>query len=437
MPSRSAAPSITSSRPSKSRSARPPSASGAGTGGLVRASSRWRNCLLTRDGRQGVALPGRAQGRGAARFGGSQHGHGVSDTRPAMGVRGASCRTAAVEFGVRTRLLRWPDPASPRTSRHRLRGRRAPGHHRGQEWRAVRRAPSSSTTRRSASGHFVFLDNGSTDDTVEQLCAWEHVTVLQTDAPDQKYENTMKRYPGGTYSRRQLEPVRDIDELFDYPWSADLPLSPLPRVPGDARVHGRRDTDARHVLRAPSPRSTPREAIACRRNTLTTTSSAISKSVYQWSAALRREDQDAPWRHPPHRLRHEQRPDQSGAGEDGRPCETLRRLAPGRRRHCRGRLGRPPALPVRELFRREGRERQRAPAAMAAPRPASTSPSTLPPSSGIRSCRSCAQRPCASRASSRSSRKDSWWSRTDTASGCARNHGAWRTHRDTAPRPEH
>ena len=54
--------------------------------------------------------------------------------------------------------------------------------------------------------HFVFLDNGSTDRTVEMLCLHDEVTVLQTYAPYNKYENTMKRYlaerfsPGGGIS---------------------------------------------------------------------------------------------------------------------------------------------------------------------------------------------------------------------------------------------
>ena len=36
--------------------------------------------------------------------------------------------------------------------------------------------------------HFVFLDNGSADHTLEMLCTQEEVTVLQTEAPYNKYE---------------------------------------------------------------------------------------------------------------------------------------------------------------------------------------------------------------------------------------------------------
>jgi hypothetical protein len=73
--------------------------------------------------------------------------------------------------------------------------------------------------------HYVFLDNGSTDDTVERLCKYARVTVLRTDASYAKYENTMKRYLAERFSRGRWHLVADIDELFDYPCSATLPLA--------------------------------------------------------------------------------------------------------------------------------------------------------------------------------------------------------------------
>ena len=72
--------------------------------------------------------------------------------------------------------------------------------------------------------HFVFLDNGSTDQTLEMLCAQDGVTVLQTDAPYQKYENTMKRYLAERFSAGRWNLCADIDELFDYPFSDRLSL---------------------------------------------------------------------------------------------------------------------------------------------------------------------------------------------------------------------
>jgi hypothetical protein len=73
--------------------------------------------------------------------------------------------------------------------------------------------------------HCVFLDNGSTDSTVEMLRGRPGVTVLQTDAPYAKYENTMKRYLANRFSAGRWNLCVDIDELFDYPCSRDLPLA--------------------------------------------------------------------------------------------------------------------------------------------------------------------------------------------------------------------
>jgi hypothetical protein len=72
--------------------------------------------------------------------------------------------------------------------------------------------------------HIVFLDNGSTDRTVEMLSGYERVTVLHTDAPYQKYENTMKRYVAERFSQGKWNLCADIDELFDYPYSGSLIL---------------------------------------------------------------------------------------------------------------------------------------------------------------------------------------------------------------------
>jgi hypothetical protein len=77
--------------------------------------------------------------------------------------------------------------------------------------------------------HLVFLDNGSTDRTVDMLCRYDHVTVLRTDAPYDKYENIMKLYLVRRFSRQRWNLCVDIDELFDYPFSATLTLQNLLR----------------------------------------------------------------------------------------------------------------------------------------------------------------------------------------------------------------
>jgi len=72
--------------------------------------------------------------------------------------------------------------------------------------------------------HFVFLDNGSTDQTLDLLCLHDDLTVLQTDVPYGKYENTMKRYLAERFSAGRWNLCADIDELFDYPFSESLSL---------------------------------------------------------------------------------------------------------------------------------------------------------------------------------------------------------------------
>ena len=77
--------------------------------------------------------------------------------------------------------------------------------------------------------HSVFLDNGSTDGTVDLLRQHPGVTILQSGAPYDRYENTMKRYLAERFSRGRWSLCADIDELFDYPFSDRLPLAGLLR----------------------------------------------------------------------------------------------------------------------------------------------------------------------------------------------------------------
>jgi Glycosyl transferase family 2 len=72
--------------------------------------------------------------------------------------------------------------------------------------------------------HLVFLDNGSTDGTVDRLRRFDDVTVLETDAPYERYENTMKRYLAERFSAGRWNLIADIDELFDFPYSDRIGL---------------------------------------------------------------------------------------------------------------------------------------------------------------------------------------------------------------------
>ena len=67
--------------------------------------------------------------------------------------------------------------------------------------------------------HFVVLDNGSTDGTIEALEAEAGVTLLTSKAPYRAYENTFKRYLCDRYGRDRWCLFVDIDEQFDFPLS--------------------------------------------------------------------------------------------------------------------------------------------------------------------------------------------------------------------------
>jgi glycosyltransferase involved in cell wall biosynthesis len=77
--------------------------------------------------------------------------------------------------------------------------------------------------------HIVFLDNGSTDGTVEALRAYGNVTVLRTVLPYKKYNVAMKRYLIERFGRGRWTLSVDIDELFDYPYSDAVSLRSLLR----------------------------------------------------------------------------------------------------------------------------------------------------------------------------------------------------------------
>jgi hypothetical protein len=87
---------------------------------------------------------------------------------------------------------------------------------------------SSFLDRHRAKGfkNFIFLENGSTDDTLELLCknSGENVVVLQTLARYNAYENTMKRYLASRFAKGRWCLCADIDEVFDFPFSDKISL---------------------------------------------------------------------------------------------------------------------------------------------------------------------------------------------------------------------
>ena len=75
--------------------------------------------------------------------------------------------------------------------------------------------------------HIVFLDNGSTDGTVEALQNYENVTVLRSRLPFKKYNITLKQYLVERFGRGRWTMNADIDELFEYPYSDVVSLKAL------------------------------------------------------------------------------------------------------------------------------------------------------------------------------------------------------------------
>ena len=67
--------------------------------------------------------------------------------------------------------------------------------------------------------HMVFLDNGSTDGTIEALKGHEGVSVLRTELPYKEYNIAFKRYLIERFGRDRWTLSVDVDELFDYPFS--------------------------------------------------------------------------------------------------------------------------------------------------------------------------------------------------------------------------
>ncbi len=75
--------------------------------------------------------------------------------------------------------------------------------------------------------HLVFLDNGSTDDTIETLKSYDDVTVLRTRLPFKRYQLSMRQYLIERFGKGRWSLLVDVDELFDYPYSDVVGLEAL------------------------------------------------------------------------------------------------------------------------------------------------------------------------------------------------------------------
>jgi hypothetical protein len=78
--------------------------------------------------------------------------------------------------------------------------------------------------------HIFFLDNGSTDGTVEALKEYDNVTVLRSTLPFKEYQLSMRQYLIERFAKKGRWCLyADIDELFDYPYSDVVGLGSLLR----------------------------------------------------------------------------------------------------------------------------------------------------------------------------------------------------------------
>src|SRR5215218_10054074 len=68
--------------------------------------------------------------------------------------------------------------------------------------------------------HLFFLDNGSSDGTVEALQNYDNTTILRSKLPYKGYRLAFKRFLIGRFGKKDRWCLyADIDELFDYPYS--------------------------------------------------------------------------------------------------------------------------------------------------------------------------------------------------------------------------
>ncbi len=75
--------------------------------------------------------------------------------------------------------------------------------------------------------HLVFLDNGSTDGTVEALMGYEDVTVFRTTLPFKRYGLSMRKYLAERFGMGRWTLNVDVDELFVYPYMDVVGLGSL------------------------------------------------------------------------------------------------------------------------------------------------------------------------------------------------------------------
>ena len=75
--------------------------------------------------------------------------------------------------------------------------------------------------------HFVFVDNGSEDETLDRLKSEQGVAILQSHLPWGAFENDLRAYAARRYGQDRWCLIADMDELFCF---ADTPGAKLPAL---------------------------------------------------------------------------------------------------------------------------------------------------------------------------------------------------------------
>lgn len=75
--------------------------------------------------------------------------------------------------------------------------------------------------------HFVFIDNGSTDATLDMIRAEPGTVILQSHLPWGQFENDLRRYAAVRYCRDRWCLFADMDEIFDFEGRAEIGLDGL------------------------------------------------------------------------------------------------------------------------------------------------------------------------------------------------------------------
>lgn len=75
--------------------------------------------------------------------------------------------------------------------------------------------------------HFVFFDNGSTDDTIERIKAEDDTIIDQSDLPLAEFEGLIRGYPAKTYGAGRWCLYVDMDEVFDFEGREEIGIAGL------------------------------------------------------------------------------------------------------------------------------------------------------------------------------------------------------------------